>query len=51
MAYPFFDNPVDEGAQIIQRAFIPPAPRVFRDRSNASLTSICGRSIGSAGPA
>ena len=51
MAYPFFDNPADEGAQITQRAFIPPASRDFRDRSNASLTSICGRGIGSAGPA
>uniref|UniRef100_UPI003AABFF53 putative nuclease HARBI1 n=1 Tax=Centroberyx gerrardi TaxID=166262 RepID=UPI003AABFF53 len=34
MACPFLNNPVDEGAQILHRAFTPPAPRVFRDRSN-----------------
>ncbi|KAK0154398.1 hypothetical protein N1851_003507 [Merluccius polli] len=34
MACPFIDDPVEEGAQILHRAFTPPAPRVFRDRSN-----------------
>ena len=33
-------NPVDEGAQIIQIAFIQLAPRVFRDRSNALCSII-----------
>ncbi|KAG7512436.1 hypothetical protein JOB18_029408 [Solea senegalensis] len=35
MACPFIDNPVNEEARIIQRAFLPPpAPRVFQDRTN-----------------
>lgn len=34
MACPFIDDPVEEGAQILHKAFTPPAPRIFRDRSN-----------------
>lgn len=38
MACPFIEDeePIDEGAQIIQRAFFrrPPAPRVFQERTN-----------------
>ena len=34
MACSFIDDPVEEGARILNRVFTPPAPRVFRDRSN-----------------
>ncbi len=34
MACPFVEDPVEEGAIILQRAFRTPARRVFRDRTN-----------------
>ena len=50
MAFPFLNNPVDEGAQILHRALTPQALRVFRDRSNP-LCFPDRRGTGPVGPA
>ncbi|KAL6481349.1 hypothetical protein MHYP_G00094290 [Metynnis hypsauchen] len=34
MASPFVENPVDEGARVVRRAFTLPAPRSFQDRTD-----------------